>query len=523
MNLNYLLIWIIAFWCASLVVWMTRIPFNQLEGWVIATAFILAVTIGIFNVNPDIAGLIGGSFWIILVLIPLTGMRKVNQLVSAGRYAEARKLIARLRWLHPADGWVEQPEILRALELGHRGEISEALNILNRYQTNNTPIGRNATILVYRMGSRWYDLIAWVRHNSPEKLLKDPIVLTYYLRALGETGDLNGLVNEFFRFERSLEKLGDSVTMNTIRMFVLAFCGQTEELKKLLYGPLAIFPESSRDFWLATAEMAAGNEALGREKLLALRNGSDISLQSAIAWRLSQPYVNAVQVLTESSQQALPRISKDFQHEIEYGRLLNLSGKKPYATYLIIGLNCLVFALEILTGGSQSLENLYRLGALSPEAVWNGEWWRVLSATFLHFGYLHLVMNMMGLYVLGSFVELSFGTWRYLISYFICGMGSMFTIAFLATSPVAQVQITVGASGAIMGLIGVMGAIMLWGWWREKSRIAAKRLQSIIWIVVLQAFFDLTTPQISILGHNSGLILGFLTGNLLLIGWRRKG
>ncbi|MCL1471158.1 rhomboid family intramembrane serine protease [Argonema antarcticum] len=524
MDLNSLLIWIIGFWCILLLIWLTRIPFNQLRGWVIVTLFILAVTGGIFYLNPNVAGLIGGSLWIILILLPLNGMKKASQLISVGRYGEASKLMKRLRWLHPADGWLEQPELLRALEMGQRGNMADAMKILNRYQTNATPIGLSATVLLYRMGSRWEELLLWIRNNLPEKVLfKDSTVVSYYLRALGETGDLNGLLHEFDRFESFLEKAGDGAGVNTVRMFILAFCGQPEHLQKLLSGPLAaIFTQNISEFWLGTAEMAAGNQNVGRDRLLALSDRGDIGLDNAIALRLSQPPIAPEQVLTESSRKILARVANELKQEGQYGRSVILSGNKFYATYALLLINFLVFALEIRSGGSENLNNLYNLGALSPKAVWAGEWWRLLSATFLHFGFLHLAMNMMALYALGSFVEASLGIWRYMISYLISGMGSMLTIAVLSRLVDVQDQLVVGASGAIMGLIGVMAAIMLRGWRKDKSRVAAKGLRSILLIIGLQVIFDLVTPQVSMLGHNSGLIIGFLIGNLLLINWQSK-
>lgn len=523
MDLNHLFLWAIGFWCFLLLVWLIRLPFSYLRGWLIVTVLIVAVTAGIFSVAPDVAGLIGGCLWLMLVLLPMNGMRKVTQLISARRYGEARKLALRLRWVHPADGWVEQPEILRALEMGQRGEIADALKILNRYQSMQNPIGRSAIGLLYQMDSRWDELLFWIRNSVPEKVLfKDSTIVSFYLRSLGETGDLNGLVQEFDRFEATLEKIGGVLTLNQSRMLVLAFCGQTEKLEKLLAGTLKTLPLKVRKFWLATAEMAGGNETLGREQLLALRDERDLDFGKAIAWRLSEPIVSPAQALSHSSKQILARISTDIKHESKYIPALTSRGKTPYATYILIGINLLVFALEIKTGGSQELENLYSLGALSPKEVWEGEWWRLLNANFLHAGVLHLGMNMMGLYVLGPFVEFSLGIWRYLTSYLVSGVGAMFLISLLSNPSAPQNQITVGASGCIMGLVGVIGAIMLWGWWREKSRVAAKGLRSIMLIIFVQFLFDRVTPNVSIQAHNFGLMLGFIAGNFLVLTKKSK-
>ena len=519
MDLNQFLIWTIGFWCILLLVWLCRLPFSYLRGWLVVTVLIVAVTAGMLYVYPSIAGLVGGSLWLILIVIPMIGMRKVTQLIYTMRYAEARKLAAKVRWLHRLDGWIEQPEILRALEMGQRGEFAAAFQILIPYQNTGNPIGRSATLLLYQMDSRWSELLLWIQNNFSEKVLaKDATLVSFYLHSLGETGDLNSLVQAFDRFERTLEKSGGVLSLNQSRMVILAFCGQIENLQKLFDSSLKELPLSIRNFWLATAEIAAGNEDFGRQQLIALRDNYDGDFGNAIAWRLSHPIPSPDLVLSASSKQILFRISSDLNQEYKYSPAVTLSGKKPLATYALIGINILVFALEIKLWNSQELEILlFQMGALDPERVWAGEWWRLLNANFLHAGFLHLAMNMMGLYVIGSFVEVSLGSWRYLISYLVSGVGSMFVICILSKFFNSQSIITVGASGAIMGLVGVMGAIMLWGWRREKSRIAARGLRSIILIIVLQLMFDLSNPQVSIAAHNYGLILGFITGNLLLL------
>ena len=195
----------------------------------------------------------------------------------------------------------------------------------------------------------------------------------------------------------------------------------------------------------------------------------------------------------------------------------NYRHRKAFATYGLIGLNLLFFFQEVTEGGSQDLETLYQLGALVPQAVQSGQWWRLLSANFLHYGWLHLLTNMLGLYFLGRPVEMALGTVRYLFVYLVSGVGSMSVFALWALQVGNSMQILVGASAAIMGLVGVIGAIFLQGWRREKTRLAARRLRFIVLVIGLQFAFDLTTPQVSFLSHLFGLILGFVMGNLLLL------
>lgn len=193
-------------------------------------------------------------------------------------------------------------------------------------------------------------------------------------------------------------------------------------------------------------------------------------------------------------------------------------GRKVYATYGLIVANCFMFAVEQKSGGSEDLSTLYRLGALIPETVFMGEWWRVLSANFLHLNPLHLLTNMLGLYVLGRFVEKRLGSVKVLIAYFVSGTGAMLMVAVLAILANVPDLLCVGASGAVMGLLGAIAAIRLRGWQQEKAKFARNQLGWILGLVGLQIVSDLMIPETSLVGHVSGFILGFLTGYFLSAG-----
>ncbi len=156
------------------------------------------------------------------------------------------------------------------------------------------------------------------------------------------------------------------------------------------------------------------------------------------------------------------------------------------------------------------------MGGLFAPRVMTGEWWRIITANFLHFGIIHLLMNMLALLYLGKFVEDRLGTFRFTLLYAICGLGSMLTVTYVDLhSP--KPPLTVGASGAIMGLLGVMGAIHLLGWQQGKSKSAAREFRAVLFSVGFQFVFDLANGHTSIVGHLSGLVVGFLVGLGLLI------
>ena len=518
MNFNYLLIWIVCLSCFIFIIRVARFSFSNNYGWIIICSLILAITLILLYLVPTNTGLISAILWLIFLVLPLIGFTKVNKLVYQQNYYKASKLAAYLRWLHPFDGWFEQHQLLLALEMGKRGNITAANNIIKSLKFANLNRNYHAKSLIYWMKADWSAGLFWIRNNIPESILfKHNNLLVYYLRALGETDDLNSLLSSLEDCKRSLEKTGNKITLNLVRMFALAFCGQIEEVEQLFNGSLAIYSQDIRQFWIATAQKAANQEKVAREKLLALQNSNDFILSNAIDWRLSQPVVKLDKVLTNTSWRIIYHLQIELKQEVKHKSIINFSYSKAYATYGLICLNLVFFYLEMLIGSSENINTLNYLGALVPQAVFSGQWWRLLTANFLHFGWVHLFTNMLGLYFLGSFVELTLGKVRYLLAYFVSGVGAMLAFALLAIQFGTQDQLLVGASAAIMGLIGVISALALWNWRKERSHITARRLRFVILIIILQFTFDLITPQVSSLSHLLGLILGFITANFLLL------
>ena len=188
-----------------------------------------------------------------------------------------------------------------------------------------------------------------------------------------------------------------------------------------------------------------------------------------------------------------------------------------YTTYVLILLNIVLFILEIRSGGSTNLNTLDYLGALVPAKIVSGEWWRLLNANFLHYGGIHLGTNMLALFFLGKLVELRLGVGRYLIIYLLSGMGAMLSVALLSLKTGNTNIVLVGASGAIMGLIGTLLALSLQVWLQKRNALTAQRLKTVIFVIVLQFILDNLIPQVSFESHLSGLIIGFFVSSFLLL------
>src|SRR2546425_1188174 len=188
-------------------------------------------------------------------------------------------------------------------------------------------------------------------------------------------------------------------------------------------------------------------------------------------------------------------------------------------TYIIVGLNFLLFVVSLLAtmrlsqeSGGQGL-NLFgginglvldRLGASRPLVLINGEWWRLVMAIFLHGGILHIAMNTWVLMDIGPQVEEVYGSARYLFLYIATGIAG-----FLASAITGH--FSVGASGALMGLIGLMLAITTRRGGAYMQMIRGQLIRWVVYILVL----GFVVSGIDNAAHLGGLAAGFLLGRVM--------
>ena len=185
-----------------------------------------------------------------------------------------------------------------------------------------------------------------------------------------------------------------------------------------------------------------------------------------------------------------------------------LSAPVGLVTRILIGINVGVYLLELATGAGINANSgwIYEHGVLIATAidssghaigVAQGDWWRLITAPFLHYGPVHLGLNMLVLWFIGPALEEYFGRWRYLLLYLVAGLAG--SAGALILSPNA---LTVGASGAIWGLMGA--AVLL-----EARKIYVFGGQA-MGLVVFNLIFTLLVPGISLGGHIGGGIGGAL-------------
>lgn len=181
----------------------------------------------------------------------------------------------------------------------------------------------------------------------------------------------------------------------------------------------------------------------------------------------------------------------------------------PVVLGLII-LNTFVFLIEIFAGGPQNSLTLYRLGELDTiSVIYAHQNWRIVTALFLHYGFLHLLFNMFALVVLGPPLEREIGSLTFAICYLLSGIGSSVLMILLVKTRLLQPLQLVGASGCIMGIVGAWAGFLLP---HRHMPLAAQRLRNVVLIIVLQIAFDVVTPDVSMTAHLGGLVTGFVLG-----------
>lgn len=188
-------------------------------------------------------------------------------------------------------------------------------------------------------------------------------------------------------------------------------------------------------------------------------------------------------------------------------RRVRATSREPVLTYALIAINVAVALGTFLggasaTGGGSLQGRILADGAVSQGAIADGEYWRLVTAGFLHAGLFHLLFNMFALWILGTLLEPAVGRLRFALVYFVSLLAGSFGALLVDSGP------TVGASGAIFGLMGAAFVVM------RNQGVSAMESGLGLWIG-LNLLITFTVPNISIGGHVGGLVGGTLAAVLL--------
>ncbi len=445
---------------------------------------------------PQEAGKLVSLVFFPLVAAPTTLAALQARFTRAGELEKAARCADLAALFHPTKAMRLSAAYARAAAIEDPRERARAFAAL----AADAPPEQAAAIETRLLAERGDWEKALVLAQDPENARQ---LAAYRFRALGETGRIEELMRDYARSVDStpLEQTAFSW------LFVLAFGGRPREVEDLA-GHLLRLDADSAAYWIAVAQKHALQEAPARatfERLAVSLKETPAAIaarrQLADAWEAPAPLSPRAQEIVEG---VATRVALECARQTRGWRL-------PPVTLALIIVNSGLFAAEVALGGSQDLQTLIRLGALWAPLVLQGESWRLLSATLLHYGPLHFSLNMIMLALIGRELEDEIGRWRLLAVYF--GAALFSSAVVLAVMIIgAGYGLYVGASGAIFGLFGVVTALRIKDWLRRRASLDAFRATALGLAMLTQIAADFILPMSSLAAHLSGFGFGVLAG-----------
>lgn len=180
--------------------------------------------------------------------------------------------------------------------------------------------------------------------------------------------------------------------------------------------------------------------------------------------------------------------------------------KKEPVTAGLIFLNTLIFLIVEFTGGSENGQHMLECGAAyAPLILEQGEWYRIFSSMFLHFGLPHLVNNILVLFVMGQRLEPAVGRMRFLLIYLAGGIGGNI-VSLCWDMHTGVFAVSAGASGAVFAVIGGMIYVII----RHKGRVADLTMRQMIIMAAFSLYFGFASEGVDNVAHAGGMLCGFL-------------
>jgi membrane associated rhomboid family serine protease/lipoprotein NlpI len=203
----------------------------------------------------------------------------------------------------------------------------------------------------------------------------------------------------------------------------------------------------------------------------------------------------------------------DLVDEAVFQAQLRLATPKAYVTPALVAVNILVFLAMLALGAGflqPKADVLVLYGSNFGPLTTDGQWWRLFTSMFLHFGVIHLALNMWALYETGRLVERLYGNLHFLVLYLLAGLAG--SLASLLWNPMVN---SVGASGAIFGVFGALLAFMVNKGNRVPLAAMKKQRASTLLFIANSLVYGFSHAGIDNAAHLGGLASGFLLGLLI--------
>lgn len=194
---------------------------------------------------------------------------------------------------------------------------------------------------------------------------------------------------------------------------------------------------------------------------------------------------------------------------------MRVEAHRAPVTFVLVAINVVVFFALSLFGRTEDGAYMIQHGAVYlPLMESTGEFYQLFTSMFLHFGFQHLMNNMLMLLVMGIVLEPELGSVKYLILYIVSGLGgNLLSAGFEIMTD--DFSVSAGASGAIFGVVGGLIYLAILG----RGRIGNLTERGLIFLVLMNIYYGVTSTGVDNMAHIGGLIVGFIMAVFL---YRRK-
>ena len=476
-----------------------------------------------------VPGAIGVGAGLCLLVIGPLARGLARRFAAAERFGAADKMLAVAEVLAPGSGVDDEKALLYAMREIRDGNIEQTVDALTAAKDRAPAEARLAIderiAMLYLASYRWDEAIAHAEEHlfgaippaetnesgPPSIALRRvlgvaPPVWVELLGAYGYKGDLDQAARMLVRLEEACAGRPDAgIWLHRGRLIFLALAGRVNAVQALVEPRRSRHMKpAARTYWMAVAHerqgaVAAAEAAYARARART-RGRPRVLIDQALA-RLptakpAELGPTASEVIARVEAEPVPVVSE------------RIRPRGPIATRVLV-LSLLVSATTIAftLDGTTDLGILTRAGALVRGFVHDGEYWRLVSCLFVHVGGIHLLVNLLGLWMLGRLTEELFGPWRLVAIFALSGIAGAAASYFAVAAGTSA-----GASGAIFGLVGAVFVELTVH--RKRHRAAWTRgvWGSLAVVTVAQLGIDFFYPVSDQWAHGMGLAAGALVG-----------
>ncbi len=485
-------------------------------GWIIVAAIVLATALA-YLVLGERAGFVGFALYMLGVVAPFWLRARLQRAYGAGDERAARRLSRILTVLQPTRATRHEAAVLPALLDLRAGDEVPAAE-LDRIASGDAQYRRTLDLIVLHNRRDLEGVrAAFDGDDARAELLAQGLGLAY-VQAVALADPDGDAIAEALAHALA----GDPVLRLPERAARLilqahALAGDPASTAALA-DRLAMFLErGDRSILLAIAAYCAGDPAVARRHV-------EAGLAEVREHRIARAGLASFAAMMERRPpRPATTDSRALQHRLATLRaqvptlealapFLGRQARSPHLTHAWMAVLVVMFAVVETTGDTLDPFHLHAWGALDVDTFALAESWRLATATLLHAGFLHLLLNVLMLWRFGAFVEALYGRLRLVAIYLVSAALTGLAVVWLGAE---QHRLLVGASGAIMALGGAVLAALLVRRDLRATPIGRTELIVLIILFALQVLFDLVTPEVSGVAHASGIVVGIALGALL--------